>query len=134
LSTPVRRSLQIVHKSSAPAEGWIECSFDVDGRQVGVSVRRLDDDERRRIAAEIAWFVQGILSRTELKAMDWSAFLQRILSNDVSITVDEDGLDSITGFWDRVLCRVFETFVLANGLDPAVRMHLTEIKTVAAEV
>jgi hypothetical protein len=126
LITHPRRSLKRGRRPPGThlAGSWIECSFDLDGRHVGVSVRRLDDDERRRMAAEIAWFAQGVLSSLELKAMEWPAFLQRILLHDVSITVDEEGLDLIAGFWDRALCRVFEAFVLANGLGPVVRTHL----------
>ena len=110
-------------------DGWIQSSFALYGRQVGVSVRRLRDDERRRVAAQIAWFAGGIVDGANPSAMRWPAFLQDILANDVAITLDEEGTDAISGFWDHVLYRIFQTFVSANQLDAAVRFNMRDRET-----
>ena len=103
-----------------PHGTWIECSFDIEGQHIGVSVRRLDDDERRRMAAEIAWFAEGLLTPgVDLGSTGWPALLDTILSHSVAITLDEDSADDAVDFWNQVICRTFEAFVRANRLYPA---------------
>jgi hypothetical protein len=114
---------------TAAAKSWIQRSFDLHGRRVGVLVRRLPDDERRRVAAQIAWFADGIIDGADPSAMHWPAFLQDILANDVAITLDEEGTDTISGFWDHMLYRILQTFLSANQLDPAVRFSLRDHAT-----
>jgi hypothetical protein len=109
-------------RTSIDPSTWLERSFDVDGRHVDVSVRRLADDERERMAAEIAWFAEGLLtSGVERAATGWPVLLQTILSRDVAITLDEDRPDRTDRFWHQVVCRAFEEFVRANHLRPARR-------------
>jgi hypothetical protein len=104
---------------------WIESSFDVEGQHVGVSVRRLDDDERRRMAAEIAWFAEGLLTPgVDLGSTGWPALLDTILSHSVAITLDEDRADDAVDFWNQVICRTFDAFVKANQLYPVLENHL----------
>ncbi len=101
------------------AETWTECSFDVEGRHVGVAVRRLDHDERQRMAAEIAWFAEGLLTPgVELSNTGWPAFLSEVLSRCVAITLDEDRLEHADDFWQQVICRTFEAFAVTNHLYP----------------
>jgi hypothetical protein len=102
-----------------PGGRWTECSFEVDGRRVGVSVKRLDHDERQRMAAEIAWFVEGLLTPgVELGGTGWPALLGEILSRCVVITLDEEGLEDTDDFWNRVISRTFEAFAVTNQLYP----------------
>jgi hypothetical protein len=110
----------------APGTGtsWIQSSFELHGRRVSVSVRRLPDDERRRVAAQVAWFADAVLHGAKPSAAEWPAFFQDILTNDVTITVEEDGIDAITGFWDHALCRIFQTYLRANQLDPAICLNM----------
>jgi hypothetical protein len=105
-------------KADVP-DTWTECSFHVQGRHVGVAVKRLEPDERQRMAAEIAWFAEGLLTPgVELSDTGWPAFLSEILAHCVSITLDEDRLDNADGFWQQVICRTFEAFAVANRLYP----------------
>jgi hypothetical protein len=117
------------HSSDVPAPStpendqlrasWAACSFEVKGRRIGVSVKRLDHDERQRMAAEIAWFAEGLLTPgVELKTTGWSALLGEILSRYVAITLDEEGLEDPTDFWNQVMCRAFEAFAVTNQLYP----------------
>jgi len=102
-----------------PSGTWAECSFEVEGRRVTVSVRRLVHDERQRMAAEIAWFAEGLLTPgVELKTTGWSALLGEVLARHVAITVDEEGVDDADDFWNQVLCRTFEAFGVTNQLYP----------------
>jgi hypothetical protein len=111
----------------AAAETWIESSFDVDGHRFGVSVRRLDDRERQRTAAEIAWFAHGLVSpEVDLEAIGWTMLLQQILSECVAITADEDALDRLESLWNQVICRALDAFVQVNELDPVLRRYLHE--------
>jgi hypothetical protein len=104
---------------------WIEASFDVDGHHFGVSVKRLDDRERERTAAEMAWFAHGLLTpEVDLKAIGWTPFLQQVLSEYVAITVDEDKMDRLESMWDQVICLALRAFVDVNELDPALRRYL----------
>ena len=106
-------------ENDQPRASWAECSFEVNGRRVQVCVQRLDHDERQRMAAEIAWFAEGLLTPgVELKTTGWSALLGEILSRHVAITVDEEGLEDANDFWNQVMCRTFEAFAEANQLYP----------------
>lgn len=104
---------------------WINCGFELEGQQINVAVRRLEPDERRRMAAEIAWFADGMLAAgTAPKPEGWPDLLDRILSQDVTITLDEARFGEAEDVWDQLVCRVFEAFVTANHLDPTIRRHL----------
>jgi hypothetical protein len=104
---------------------WIECAFDVAGRRVTVAVRRLGADERQRVAAEIAWFADGLVAPDRfLRAAGWSELLERILTRDVAITLSEEAWPQSALVWDELVCRAFEVFVTANYLDALIRRHL----------
>jgi hypothetical protein len=104
---------------------WIESSFDVGGRRVGVSIKRLDGRDGDRLSAEMAWFAQGLLTPgVDLEAIGWPAFLQQLLSEYVAITVDDDTLEKLETLWTQVVCRALETFMHVNRLDPALKQYL----------
>jgi hypothetical protein len=103
---------------------WVDTSFDVDGHHVGVSVRRLEDPEAERIAAEMAWFAQRLLTGVDIEGIGWTTFLQQILSDSVDLTVAEDTLTQLESKWDLVVCRTLSVFVEANKLGPALRRYL----------
>ena len=105
---------------------WIECSFDVEGQHIGVSVKRLDDDERQRMAAEIAWYAAGLLTPgvEPGSTSSWPALLDQILSHYVAITVDEDRSDAAVDFWNQVICRSFGAFARTNRLFSDLEQHL----------
>ena len=104
---------------------WIECAFDVAGQRVNVAVRRLDADERQRVAAEIAWFAEGLVAPDRfVRAAGWPELLERILRRDVAITLSEEAWPQSTLVWGELVCRAFEVFVTANYLDAPIRRHL----------
>jgi len=104
---------------------WIDCAFDVDGEHVRVAVRRLDADERRMMAAEIGWFAESLLAPSPApRPSGWSELLERILTSDVAITVDDAMYGKSDQSWDELVCRAFEAFVCANGLDGPIRQYL----------
>jgi len=80
----------------------------------------------------VAWFAESLLTGTELEQAGWPVFLQHVLANHVAITTDQDEppVTADTPFWSLVLCRAFEAFMTANGLDQAVRRRI-EAGTVA---
>jgi len=106
------------------AATWIKSGFDLNGQHVGVSVRQLSADEHRRLAAEIAWFADEILL-SQKTSDGWRPVIERILSQDVTVTMDERQLNGDPHVWDELICRLFQTFVVVNRLDAAIRQHLT---------
>jgi hypothetical protein len=104
--------------------GWINCGFILAGQSVNVSVRRLSADERQRMAAEIAWFAENLLT-AHPQSERWSMLLDRILSQDVSITIDEARFSNTRRAWDQLICLTFQAFVTANNLDGSIRTHLS---------
>jgi len=100
--------------------GWIDCGFFVAGQRVDVSVRRLSAGERQRVAAEIAWFAESLLMSTP-QSKNWSALINRILSQDVSITLDESRFGHANRDWDQLICLTFEAFVTANELGGPIK-------------
>ena len=103
--------------------GWIDCGFFLAGQRVTVSVRRLNPDERQRVAAEIAWFAESLLAATP-QSERWSMLLNRILSEDVSITLDKAQFGHKKRDWDRLICLTFEAFVKANELNGSINRQL----------
>jgi hypothetical protein len=107
------------------ATRWIETSFDLDGHRIGVSVRRLRDDEAARLAASLAWFASVALTPgADLDATDWPQVLQRILSDYVSLTVDDETLARREELWTPLCLGALRSFVTVNQIDPAVARHL----------
>ena len=102
---------------------WIDCGFFLSGQRVNVSVRRLGPEERQRVAAEIAWFAENLLTDTP-ESPSWSMLLDRILSQDVSITLDEKTFSPAKRDWDRLICLTFEAFVNANELGGPIKRRL----------
>jgi len=105
-----------------PNPGWMECGLMIGGQPVRVAVRRLGPDEAQRVAAEIAWFADGLLEGSTCAG--WQQLLDRILTQDVAITMDEELFHRADAAWDQLVCRAFETFVVANGLDIRTRLRL----------
>jgi len=103
--------------------GWIDCGFFLAGQRVNVSVRRLSAEERQRVAAEIAWFAESLLMATSLSE-NWSELINRILSQDVSITLDEAMFGKTNRDWDQLICLTFEAFVAANELGGPIKCQL----------
>jgi len=103
--------------------GWIDCGFYVAGQRVKVSVRRLSLEERQRVAAEIVWFAESLLMAAP-QSESWSTLLNRILAQDVSITLDERRFSPTPRDWDRLLCLTFEAFVIANELGEPIKSQL----------
>ena len=94
----------------------------ISGQPVRVAVRRLGPDEAQRIAAEIAWFAESVLDGSTCAG--WRQLLDRILTQDVTITMDVDLFGHTGAAWDQLVCRAFETFVVTNGLDRDIRTPL----------
>jgi hypothetical protein len=81
------------------------------------------------MAAEIAWFAEGLLTPgIELRATGWPALLEEILSRFVAITLDEDKLEGAVDFWNQVICRTFEAFARTNQLYPAHQLFGAELR------
>ena len=103
---------------------WIQCGVFVGDQRVDVSVRRLGPDERQRMAAEIAWFAENLLT-ANAQSDRWSVLLDRILSQDVSITLDEAQFSHSDRAWDQLICLTFQAFVTANKLGGPIRSQLS---------
>ena len=109
---------------------WIQSGFELNGQHVGVSVRRLSADEHRRLAAEIAWFADEVLLAQRASA-GWGPIIERILSQGVTVTMDEEQLNGNPHAWDELVCRLFQTFVVVNQLDGAIKQHLMASRAIA---
>lgn len=103
--------------------GWIDCGFFLSGQRVKVSVRRLSPEERQRVAAEIAWFAETLLTAAP-QSESWSTLFNRILSEDVSITLDEATFSHANRDWNQLICLTFEAFVTANELGEPIQRQL----------
>jgi hypothetical protein len=111
---------------------WIECGFDLSGQPVHVAVRRLGSDERLRMAAEIAWHADALTAVDAARRAGWPDLLDRILTNDVAITCNEDLWEGSRQARDEIVCRAFQAFVIANQLGPGIAEHLSRRPAVAS--
>jgi len=76
------------------------CTFDLRGHPVTVAVRRLEADERVRLAAEIAWYAAGLIGCEPFPPAGWPDLLDRIFTNDVAVSCSEvlwEGSRQISG-------------------------------------
>ena len=104
--------------------GRVESSFEAGGHHIRVSVRRLGDEERERVAVEMAWFATLLSTPgVDAEASGWMPFLQRLL-DDVAITVDDQAVDRLQSIWDQVVWRTLRAYMDANCLDPSLARHL----------
>jgi hypothetical protein len=103
---------------------WMRCSFDLRGHPVHISVRRLDTDERVRLAAEIAWYAAGLIASESVRPAGWPDLLDRIFTKDVAVSCSEDLWEGSREIQDEIVCRAFEVFVTANQLGPGLMQHL----------
>jgi hypothetical protein len=110
--------------SPSPANDWIHCSFDLEARRIDAAIRRFDEHERQRVAAEAAWFAESALAGVKAEAPAWKEFLERVMSSHVALTMNEEGLDAADEFWYRLFCRAFEMVLVVNGLDHAIRARI----------
>jgi hypothetical protein len=107
------------------AGGWINSSFDLDGHRVVASVKRLHDDEAARLTAKLAWFASVVETPgADLDATEWPQLMQRILSDYVALTVDDETLERLEQLWTPLCSGAFRAFVEVNEIDPAVAKHL----------
>ena len=102
---------------------WVESSFHVNGRRIGVSVRRLDEGEANRLAASLAWFASGIL-RADHSA-GWPATMQYIFHNYIALTMEEQAVKDLDqGPVSTAVCAgALTAFIRANRLDASISRH-----------
>ena len=111
---------------------WMYCTFDLCGHSVHVAVRRLDSDERVRLAAEIAWYAAGLIACEPFRPAGWPDLLDRIFTKDVTVSCSEDLWEGSRQIQDEIVCRAFEAFVTANQLGPGLLQHLLRRPAVAS--
>jgi len=111
---------------------WMYCTFDLRGHPVTVAVRRLEADERVRLAAEIAWYAAGLIGCEPFPPAGWPDLLDRIFTNDVAVSCSEVLWEGSRQIQDEIVCRVFEAFVTANQLGPGLMQHLLRRPAVAS--
>jgi hypothetical protein len=107
------------------ASGWIDASFDLEGHRIGVSVKRLPEDEAARLAANLAWFASvATTPGGDLDATEWPQLLRRIMAEYVSLTVADEALDRLEELWTPLCSGALRTFISVNRIDPLLTTHL----------
>jgi hypothetical protein len=107
------------------AAGWIEASFDLEGHHIGVSVKRLPDEEAARLAASLAWFASvATTPGGDLDATEWPHLLRRIMREYVSLTVADEALEQLEELWTPLCSGALRTFIQVNEIDPLLTHHL----------
>ena len=103
---------------------WVESSFHVNGRRIGVSVRRLDEAEANRLGASLAWFASGILSAERVDS-GWPATMQYIFHNYIALTMEEQAVKDLDqGPVSTAVCAgALTAFIRANRLDASISRH-----------
>jgi hypothetical protein len=116
---------------------WIDTSIVVGDQPVGLSVQRLDPDTRDRAAAILAWFSHlAMTSDTRTDPEAWQSFMQTVVFEHVKFTVPDktdEQLDELSAaWWDDAGRQAIMAFIQANGLSPALKLHLQTIEQSAA--
>src|SRR5262245_5809114 len=108
-------------------DSWVQTPFEIDGRRVVVSVKRLDDGDAERFAASLAWFACAAeMPGVNVDEAGWPKVLQEIMSKYVALTVDDVTLSRLESLSTKVCAVALQAFVQANQLAPALRRHLCQ--------
>jgi hypothetical protein len=102
---------------------WVESSFDVKGRRVGVSVKRIDAGEAEQMAAHLAWFARAV-DHGAVDALAWPETLQRILSDYVEMTMDPAMVAELDTLSTDICAGALGAFIRVNHLDASIQACL----------
>jgi hypothetical protein len=106
---------------------WVESTFHVGDRRIGVAAQRLDAATAARIAASLAWHSSNLLDGSYTgDGEQWPATLQYILRHHVTLTMDEQvarDLDDLT-VSNAVCAGALAAFIKANGLKVSISHQL----------
>ena len=107
---------------------WIESSFTVAGRQIGISVKRIDETEAGRLAAVFAWFGTPPLAASSGEDSEWPATLQHIFRHYIALTMDEPIVEDlpVTAFTTALCAAALQVFIRINGMKPAIAQQLCQ--------
>ena len=107
------------------ASGWIDASFDLEGHRIGVSVKRLSQDEVARLAARLAWFASiAATPNADLDSTEWPDVLKRIMADYVALTVDDDVAGRLEELWTPLCSGAFRTFIEINRIGSVASQQL----------
>lgn len=106
---------------------WVESSFQVNGREIGVSVRRLDEDEANRLAASLAWFGSSVLNAECAPHREgWPAAMQYIFRHYIALTMEEQAVKDLEHetLSTAVCAAALSAFIRINELDASISRHI----------
>jgi hypothetical protein len=106
---------------------WVQSTFDVGGRTIGVAVRRLDATVAARLAASLAWHTVNLLDGVYAGDGDeWPATLRHILCHHVTLTMDEQAVKDLddVNVSSAVCAGAVAAFIKANGLNGSISREL----------
>lgn len=108
--------------------GWIESSFDLEGRRIGITVKRIPRDEAERLAATIAWFAHALTTPGHRDgASTWPALLQAVFKHDITMSMDPAVAEELKepGFADVLCTAALREFIRLNEMSESIDRHLT---------
>jgi len=104
---------------------WVESLEHVGDQAVGLCVQRLDEDERERTAALLAWVTLDAIRGGGDESMAWTECVNEILRQHVALSVPDERLERPESpWWNELISRALQEFVRQNDLAPAIGRHL----------
>ena len=113
---------------------WIESSVQVGDRPVVLCVECLDDEERERTAAQLAWLtIEAFGCGAEGATVAWHEFVAGILRQHVTFSIPEEQLAGLGHeWWNEAMGRALLQFVRQNGLALSVNRHIDTLRLAVA--
>lgn len=97
----------------------------VGDHAIGLSVQRLDDDERERTAAVLAWLTLDVIRSGISDSTAWNEGVNEILRRHVTLSVPDERLKRPDSpWWNELISRALREFVRQNDLAPSINRHL----------
>jgi hypothetical protein len=116
---------------TVPSNAALFATVTVENREVGLSVRVLQPNEREVVAASMAWLAGIAFSERDVVTHStWTTFVEELLGAYVSFDVDDDEPERLGPiWWDEVIRSATTALIRANGLEPLIDRFLSSFGT-----
>jgi hypothetical protein len=113
---------------------WVESRVHVGNDSIRVQVQHLDNDERERTAATLAWLtLEAMRSGADSECGPWHELVNGLLGQHVAFEVPDDRLaEATTEWWSEVVGRALTQFVRENDLAASINRHVPILQGAAA--
>lgn len=107
---------------------WVDRSFTVADRHVTASIRVLDPNQRRTVAASVAWLANQSAGQGDPHTRVWKTLVEDVLGPHVALTVDHVQPERLDWrWWSQTIRQVAAVFIDVNELSELIGQAWTTL-------